>query len=168
MLSIRELMVEKLLSGIEKQEDGCWICTNAYPTRKGYQRLQITRDGVVHREAVHRVSYKHFKGRIPKGKFVCHSCDYRPCCNPAHLFAGTQAENMQDMVKKRRGLVGELNSNTNLREADVLAIYRDEDRGMTRAAIARKRGVTAECICHILSGRNWSYLFLRHRLRKSA
>lgn len=167
-LSVRELMVEKLLLGIRKLDDGCWICANAYPTKKGYQRLQITRDGVVHRETVHRVSFEHFKGRIPKGKLVCHSCDYRPCCNPAHLFSGTQANNMQDMVRKRRGLVRELNSNTRFSEADILAIYADDERGMTRAAIARKRGVTPECICHILSGRSWTYFFLRRRRRKSA
>lgn len=166
LLSVRDLMVEKLLSGIEKQEDGCWICTNAYPTRKGYMRLQIRREGVVHREAVHRVGYEHFNGPIPTGKLVCHSCDFRPCCNPAHLFSGTQAINMQDMVRKRRGLVGELNANTNFTEADVLAIYDDEDRGLTRAAIARNRGVKPECISHILSGRNWKHLFVRRGLRE--
>ena len=157
-------MIEKLLTGIEKQEDGCWICANA-DLVKGYTRLQITRDGVVYREQAHRISYEHFKGEIPKGLFVCHSCDFRPCCNPEHLFPGTQAINMQDMVRKGRGLVGELNTNTSFTEADILSIYEDGDRGMTRAAIARNRGVRPECISHILSGRNWKHLFLRHKSR---
>jgi hypothetical protein len=167
-LSVEELMVEKLLSSIKKREDGCWICANAYPTKKGYQRLQITRDRVVHREVVHRVSYQHFNGPIPKGRLVCHTCDYRPCCNPRHLFHGTQAHNMQDMVRKKRGLVGELNTNTKFTEATILAIYKCDKNGMTRAAIARRYDVRPECISHILSGRNWTHLFLRRRSRKPA
>lgn len=166
-LSVRELMVELLLDGIRELDDGCWICTRAYPTTKGYHRLQIRRDNVVYREPLHRFSYEHFKGPIPPRLNACHSCDFRPCCNPAHLFAGTQAINMQDMVKKARGLVGALNTNTVFTEADILSIYQDEDAGLTRAGIARKHGVTPECISHILTGRNWKHLFLRHRVRAS-
>lgn len=163
MLSIRERMVEMLLDGIRELDDGCWICTTAYPIKKGYHRLQITRGRIVHREMAHRVSYEHFKGPIPPRMLICHSCDYPPCCNPAHLFHGTHAINTQDMVTKQRGLVGELNTNTKFTEAEVLSIYRDEDCGLRRTEIARKRGVTPECISHILTGRNWKYLFLRHR-----
>jgi hypothetical protein len=162
-LPIRDRMVEMLLDGIKVLEDGCWICTNAHPMKKGYHRLQVRHGNVVHREMAHRVSYEHFKGEIPPRMLICHSCDNPPCCNPAHLFYGTHAHNTQDMVKKGRGLVGELNANTKLTEADVLSIYRDEDRGLTRTQIARKHGVNPECISHILNGRNWKHLFLRHR-----
>src|SRR5258708_4932961 len=50
LLTVHELMAEVFLKGIRKLDDGCWICTTAYPGKKGYHRLQIVRDGVKHRE----------------------------------------------------------------------------------------------------------------------
>lgn len=50
----------------------------------------------------HRASYKEFVGDIPKGMYVCHRCDVRNCIEPSHLFLGTQADNMADMVLKGR------------------------------------------------------------------
>jgi hypothetical protein len=41
-------------------------------------------------------------GQNPPDKVACHKCDNPPCCNPHHLFWGTQSENMQDMIAKGR------------------------------------------------------------------
>lgn len=162
-MTVREVMVEILLNGICVLEDGCWICTSAYPTKSGYHRVQFRRGNVVHREMAHRLSFEHFKGPIGPRMLACHTCDNRPCCNPAHLFEGTHSDNTKDMVQKQRGLVGELNMNAKVTEAIVLAMYQDEDAGMRRAEIARKYGIRPEGVSHILTGRNWKHLFLRHR-----
>lgn len=42
---------------------------------------------------------------LAPGEFSCHRCDNPPCCNPAHLFPGTNAENLRDLSAKG-GFVG--------------------------------------------------------------
>jgi hypothetical protein len=162
-VNVLDKATRKFLRGIRKLDSGCWTCDTAYPTTKGYLHLQITENGKQHVFKVHRFSYEHFKGPIPDGLHGCHKCDVTSCCNPDHVFPGTPADNMQDMVEKGRGLVGEKNANTKLTEADVLLIYRDIDAGLTRTAIAQRLGVKQVTISHIATGRNWKHLYKRYR-----
>jgi len=52
----------------------------------------------------HRLAYKLFIGDIGDMN-VCHTCDNPSCCNPEHLFLGTQSDNANDMVAKKRSYV---------------------------------------------------------------
>lgn len=89
-----------ILQRINKnKENDCWEWTGGTQSRGyGITGIPKTRKKIV----THRASYEAFIGEIPKGLYVCHKCDNPPCCNPNHLFVGTQKENLQDMVRKGR------------------------------------------------------------------
>jgi hypothetical protein len=91
-------MAERILSRCVENEAGCWIWTGAV-FKNGYGAVSV--DG--NATTAHRAMMQSFVGRDAiQGKDICHKCDVRLCCNPAHLFVGSRSENMADCVSKGR------------------------------------------------------------------
>jgi hypothetical protein len=78
--------------------DDCWNWSGGRSS-DGYGVHKIRR---YYRTAAHRIAYALANQEEPGDFHVCHRCDNPVCCNPAHLFLGTAADNAQDKVQKGR------------------------------------------------------------------
>ena len=134
----------------KKSKFECWLWT-AGKFSKGYGAFRIKGE----QQTTHRVSYEMYHGPIPEGMKVCHTCDNPPCVNPEHLFLGTQKDNIQDCVKKKRIARGEKQGHSKLKEAQVRAILKDE---RSQREIAKTYNVAQPTISDIKRGKRWKHV----------
>jgi len=106
--TVLERFNEKVFVPFGSPVDNCHIWMAAKKKKEGYGKLNngIDTNWIL----AHRVSYELFVGPIPAGLHVLHACDTPACVNPAHLFLGTQADNMRDMKAKGRSKAGQYNA----------------------------------------------------------
>lgn len=135
--------------------DECWTWTGR-PNSGGYGTLRV---GGVSTPA-HRASYETYVGPIPAGLKVLHRCDNPPCIRPSHLFLGTRADNVADMLAKGRARHGrgEGLGQSKLREQDVRDIRRRRAEGESRRSVAAAFSITATNVDWIVSGHTWRHV----------
>jgi len=149
----------------------CWTWSGATGSA-GYGRVRRAGRLI----GVHRLIYQMFVGPIRSGLCLCHRCDNPPCCNPAHLFLGTNLDNSRDMVMKQRhrygpgskpecggprpAIWGIRHYNAKLTDEQILEIRRAT--GASERAVARlfqeRFGVARSCVRAIRAGMTWRHV----------
>ncbi len=131
-------------------EDDCWLWVGSYFI-SGYGRYHINSIGF----RSHRISYYLNYNVDPGNLLVCHTCDNPGCCNPKHLFLGTNKDNQRDCTVKGRGRCGERQGRHKLSECDVKDILNSRQPHLY---LATKYGVNPSCIAKIRKQESWKYL----------
>ncbi len=83
-------------------EDKCWEWkAGRFP--EGYGEFWVGSKASGGRMySANRIAYLIHNGPFAPEMLVCHSCDNPPCCNPRHLWLGSDADNIRDKVEKGR------------------------------------------------------------------
>jgi hypothetical protein len=137
----------------ERLGSRCWVWM-AGKNKDGYGKFAVD-----HRKTIasNRMAWELVNGPITDGLCVLHKCDNPPCCNPGHLFLGTNYDNIVDMVTKGRSwsIDGENNYKHKLTWSDVIAIRDPKNRIYTTRQLANQYNVHKSTIQRVLNGERW-------------
>ena len=148
-------MEDRFNSKFERRGDNeCWPWI-AYRSETGYGQFRL--NGA--QRKAHRVA-AWLAGIIENESdniVVRHKCDNPGCVNPAHLEAGTQADNVRDRVIRGRSQRGETHSSAKLTKRKVSQIKEMLKAGIQLKYIAVIYDVSINTIGAIKVGRTWRH-----------
>ena len=122
----------------------------------GYYPMSVTIDGKTRYRSAHRLAYLLYKGPIPAGALVRHTCHNPRCVNPAHLLLGSHQDNKNDCVEALRHTRHERNPKAKLYWPEVEAIRaRYARKGISMRALGDEYGVSPAAISDIISRKTW-------------
>jgi len=166
-LSRTERQIADFWTMVVEQPTGCRTWTGQ--TLSGYGKYSLGHK----KRSAHRIAYELTYGSIPTGLSVCHRCDVKLCCNPEHLFLGTQADNNADMRRKGRAARGETHGSRThperlcrgadradhkLTEDQVRTIRKLPTTRANQRVLAHQFGVSASAIRHVIYGESWRHV----------
>ncbi len=160
MKTIEQRYPDRIKVGLPNE---CWEW-QASKNKDGYGQVWIEQKLV----RTHRLSYHlaHPDWLIDSEEQVLHKCDNPPCCNPNHLFPGTQLDNIRDRDKKNRQArqKGESCGRAKLTELEVWKVFEMKSSGLSGREIARQTGMSNQHISRILTKKAWNHLHCKEAL----
>lgn len=142
--------------------DECW-CWLASSASEGYGQIWIgPNEATRRRYRAHRLAFYLANGHWPL-HHALHTCDNPRCCNPAHLYDGTDADNSHDAWKRNRAVaippqIGQDNPGARLTDQHIPVIRQLLARGISQSQVAAQFGVSQATISRIARGAAWSHV----------
>lgn len=159
----RPTAVERLLAKIDQRgPEECWPWTAGVGSA-GYGIFWI--DGQCINAS--RATYILLVGPLGPDEEALHRCDNPICCNPGHLFPGTQGDNVRDCRQKGRatsqleanGPAGHPRYNAKLTPEVVAEARRlHYEQGVSQSEIARQLGLSSSSISRAVRGESWEHV----------
>lgn len=144
---------------VDKRTDGeCWPWLGAKNNHSGHGHFMLRSKPDKKLVMAYRFMWMITFGRIPADMCICHRCDNPSCVNPAHLFLGTQADNLRDMREKGRQAVGEQCGKHLLTADDVIALRIQAALGVSQTELAQRFNTVQSHVSKIVSGQRWAHL----------
>lgn len=161
---------ERLWEKVDKSggENACWPYTKAVRNSKGYGAFWMDGKTV----GAHKAAYRLSIGPIPIGLDCLHNCDNPLCCNPNHLWLGTNDDNVADKVAKGRqakgpkhsairrktALRGENHPFSRLSTPEIVNIRKMRKAGWILKDIGRLFSVSLQTVRTICIGKGWAHI----------
>lgn len=163
---LREAVASRFWGKVDRRtETECWEWI-AGKNSRGYGAFNVNGRTV----RAHRFAYEFHNGGLASGVLVCHRCDNPSCCNPAHLFAGTYADNNRDKTEKGRNVRptrdesavrykrGDQFPQAKLSDDQVLEIRKRSAAGEKNVPLAKFYGVHRTLIGQIVARKAWKHV----------
>lgn len=135
-------------------DDECWPWLRPPTPGTGYGQARVAGRHLL----AHRLAWSFTHGPVPLGMFVLHKCDVRLCVNPNHLFLGTQADNVRDMIAKGRQAVGAATRSTPLTDALVREMRTLRAAGTPHRDLCNRFGVSEPTVSRICNRVTWRHV----------
>ncbi len=151
---VQPKLADDFWASVQRSDNAsCWPWLKS-TQRSGYGRLAFKGS----RMGSHQIAWILVNGPIGNGLCVLHKCDNPTCCNPSHLFLGTNNDNIADRMAKGRSVVGSKHKKSKLTEETVRQAREDRALGLTYTELEKKYGVTRATLHAAISGEAWRHI----------
>lgn len=147
------------------KKNQCWEF-NGILDKIGYGKCNISLTKNKKFYLFHRYVFYIYNGEFDAGLKICHKCDNPRCCNPRHLFSGTQKDNSQDALNKGRLKFqtsplfyrGENNKTSKYKDNEVILIKYLHKNGFRNSIISKIMKINKHFISKVISGKTWNHI----------